>query len=125
MRESPACTQLQSPPGLIKNAASVLCGSCSAEIAVSLIERLGGALIHLGLGLCLIAAGGVTVETDGCQNDSNKQAAAGNFHCSFSKTFHGEGNPSVAHALNRQIADNAVLASVQELRRRWRQMFLE
>ena len=37
MRESPECAQWQSPPALMTNAATVLCGSSSAEMAVSLI----------------------------------------------------------------------------------------
>ena len=37
LRESPACTQWQSPRGLMRKAAMVLCGSCSAEMAVSRI----------------------------------------------------------------------------------------
>ncbi len=40
MRESPAWIQAQSPAGFIRNAASVLCGSSSLEIAVSLITVL-------------------------------------------------------------------------------------
>ena len=39
MRESPACTQWHTESGVSKNAASVLCGSCSAEAAVSLAPQ--------------------------------------------------------------------------------------
>ena len=47
MRESPACTQWQSPVGLMMKAANVLCGSCSDETAVSLMTTWASSTICL------------------------------------------------------------------------------
>ncbi len=62
MRESPACTQWQSPAGLIRKAAIVLCGSCSAEMAVSLITRCDSCTICLSRIAGVVVVGRVALE---------------------------------------------------------------
>ena len=57
MRESPECAQWQSPPALIRNAAIVLWGSSSADIAVSLITTWASRAICISIAAASSLAG--------------------------------------------------------------------
>jgi hypothetical protein len=61
MRESPAWTQWHSPLGLIRKAAMVLCGSCSAEMA-QLDDQVGFLHHLLEQGGRVVILGGVALE---------------------------------------------------------------